>query len=661
MTHVQRTRLLRTTLRLILGVLVALPARTATAQSVPTAPASVLQASPTLVPTESSAVGMNEMTTASVNPHTGAFHASIAFALPVARGAVQPGLSLNYSSSSSYGVGGYGWGLNLPAIERQTLWGPPTYTNSDTFVWAGRRLVEVNVAAEAGVAPPTFVTAGWHKYRLEVEDGTLIRFYTNFSEWIVSYGNGSRDEYGTNWGLGGQAVNTDANGNIFRWNLSARYDARRLPNVSEPNSPWGSFPTNLIAYVWTQMAPNPLAGGSTPIGYLTDVFDTPLVGTTKPTPASFAHHAHLTYGVQRLTSLQTQVWAAPPAFLLTGVNVTGMDYGNGGPTALSNPAAPPLTQRQQIHRYQLSYVTDSPANTEPPGTDNNLTALFEVNMQGVCPSNNPTEDPTSYLLPTTLAPCPAAPSDLFYPSITQPRSPVAMPDIQLPLPGGMPMLFDINNDSLPDVVMAPTPNQLNLSLTSLWLNYLSGAGPTATATFPPGSGDLNLPPYNASLDFLNGQPGQSSAWLPNFFVGPMQMDGRSRSRLDPFRPFSLLHRRRHGCARPATRDERLGAELGSDVPSKPQQRCVRNALREHRRQRRRNHGSLHARGGRIGERLRPFLLQYEQPGYLDVPHAAKYASQLPDRNRRLPSVPHWPGPERARYFRQRLHWRRGFW
>ncbi|MBH9796801.1 SpvB/TcaC N-terminal domain-containing protein, partial [Clostridioides difficile] len=69
--------------------------------------------------------GMGESFSAQLSTGIGTY--SVPFALPRARGAAQPGLSLSYSSSMGHGLAGIGWDLGAPYIARQTVRGLPTY------------------------------------------------------------------------------------------------------------------------------------------------------------------------------------------------------------------------------------------------------------------------------------------------------------------------------------------------------------------------------------------------------------------------------------------------------------------------------------------------------------------------------------------------------
>ena len=68
---------------------------------------------------------------------TGAMTWSYPFDLPAARGRPQPRLSLNYNSSSNDREAGYGWGLDLPVIERKPLSGNPCFTDDGVPIRCG--------------------------------------------------------------------------------------------------------------------------------------------------------------------------------------------------------------------------------------------------------------------------------------------------------------------------------------------------------------------------------------------------------------------------------------------------------------------------------------------------------------------------------------------
>ena len=67
---------------------------------------------------------------AHVDEQTGAMASAVPIALPAARGLPQPRLTLSYNSSARDREAGYGWGLDLPVIERKPLSGWPS-SNAD--------------------------------------------------------------------------------------------------------------------------------------------------------------------------------------------------------------------------------------------------------------------------------------------------------------------------------------------------------------------------------------------------------------------------------------------------------------------------------------------------------------------------------------------------
>ena len=332
---------------------------------------------------ESSPSAASSLAVASVNPSTGVLHTSIAFDLPKARGGVQPQLALTYSSSAPFGVGGRGWSLGIPSVERHNPSGPPQFNDpapgqavnpaaQDRFTFGGQPLVEVCFIASGGTCTyggsnetlkgqnlllpgeqlPSFATpGGWHYYRFQTETGALTRFFwsADHMTWVVQDKSGTISEYGWSQDHTTAATDNDGYGDIFRWNVVKRYDAERIS---------GSAPANLISYVWTAMTPT--LGGT--LGYLTDIYDTPRVGDAAPATDSFAHHTHLAYtatpwatGPIWNPSVTAPVWFALPTFVLTRVDVASQDYAATG-------------ARQQVRRYHLTYNSAASDSIESPPT-----------------------------------------------------------------------------------------------------------------------------------------------------------------------------------------------------------------------------------------------------------------------------------------------------
>jgi hypothetical protein len=437
----------------------------------------------------------------SVDPSTGAFGTSIPFALPTARGSVQPTLSLDYSSSGPRGEGGIGWSLSLPSIERHNSSGAPQYTNDpaqgarinpqtqDLFTFAGQALVPIcflpsdfpqcasNKRSPNQEKMPTWAGPGWHYYRLETETGSLLRFFwsPNHQTWVVQKPDGSTMEFGVPQDdpsdVGG--TDTDPVGTAalaaaavwpnpalpatFRFNLVRQYDAQRIPGTTHP--------ANLIKYKWAKLAqpgtnqplPDDAGSGTDPAfrTSLTDIYDTPKVGDSAPSPGSFAHHVHLNYvdDPTWMVPNSSPVWKARPVMRLTGVDVTSQTFAGAA-------------TREQVRRYVLSYIYDW-----------NEYELHQVQLDGWCSSGDPVEDPTTSLLPPepanpvcgvpgasgTTWPPPTTFSYYSGGGATVPAPPFPtfykMPNVDV---GGyaagavtLPTLLDLNADGMPDIVNPP--------------------------------------------------------------------------------------------------------------------------------------------------------------------------------------------------------------
>jgi Salmonella virulence plasmid 65kDa B protein len=342
----------------LVSFLGAIAPRTARADDAPpAAPQDMVGGQASLGSPETGAGGSGALATADVEPSTGVLHASIAFDLATARGAVQPSLSLAYSSVSGWGAGGYGWHLNVPSIEIHNLSGPPTYSGLDRFEWAGKPLVPICAFTTGGacspVAPslyssepfPNWVTSGWTYYRLAVEDGSLARFFFNGVTWVVQYASGETAEYGAPFGTNdysgldvdyAQPASQATVGPPyppFRFNLVRRYDSQRSRETGQPS--------NAIIYEWETF---PIQGA---VGHLVDIYDTAATGSTA-SASNYAHHTHLNWLWESAWTLSNPVYRATSAYSATliGVDITGFDYGTG--------SVAPGT-RQQIRRYRLSY------------------------------------------------------------------------------------------------------------------------------------------------------------------------------------------------------------------------------------------------------------------------------------------------------------------
>ena len=475
---------------------------------------------------ESSPSAASSLAVASVDPSTGVLHTSIAFDLPKARGGVQPQLALTYSSSAPFGVGGRGWSLGIPSVERHNPSGPPQFNDpapgqavnpaaQDRFTFGGQPLVEVCFIASGGTCTyggsnetlkgqnlllpgeqlPSFATpGGWHYYRFQTETGALTRFFwsADHMTWVVQDKSGTISEYGWSQDHTTAATDNDGYGHIFRWNVVKRYDAERIS---------GSAPANLISYVWTAMTPT--LGGT--LGYLTDIYDTPRVGDAAPATDSFAHHTHLAYtatpwatGPIWNPSVTAPVWFALPTFVLTRVDVASQDYAATG-------------ARQQVRRYHLTYNSAASDSIESPPT------ISSVQLEGDCagaggPSETfPNNFETNGQLPAPSASngCPTRPATTFTYAPTLPYEPkaVAMPSMSGTAPS--PTIFDVNNDGQPDFLdVAATPPVV-------WINSALAANTFVQQPLALGASNvLNL----ANINQLTPSP--------SYATGSFQLDGR---------------------------------------------------------------------------------------------------------------------------------------
>lgn len=202
---------------------------------------------------EGSVEGMGESFSPVLSSGTGTF--SVPIAVAPGRAGVQPSLSLAYSSAGGNSAIGFGWGLGVPYISRQTDRGLPLYDdrsawhpNEDRFIYnGGQELVPVDTAAVAAIeggaanggdpsAVPSDVT-GWQQYRARVEGG-FMRFFRGPIEsgairrWVVQSPDGTRFDFGLVSAGPADAdagssleVDDEAGNHVFRWMLTRMSDA----------------------------------------------------------------------------------------------------------------------------------------------------------------------------------------------------------------------------------------------------------------------------------------------------------------------------------------------------------------------------------------------------------------------------------------------------
>lgn len=112
--------------------------------------------------------------------NTGTYSMGLPLKLPPVRGAVQPEVRLAYNSGSGNGPLGLGWRLDVPALQRQTDKGLPSYTTNDTFVtFGGEELVALadgTFRAENEASFTRWENLGSDGWRATRRDGTVLRF-----------------------------------------------------------------------------------------------------------------------------------------------------------------------------------------------------------------------------------------------------------------------------------------------------------------------------------------------------------------------------------------------------------------------------------------------------------------------------------------------------
>ena len=198
---------------------------------------------------------------------TGAMTWSYPFNLPAARGRIQAAPSLNYHSSSHDREAGYGWGFDLPTIERRPLSGYPCFTASgvpatcgqqdpkapseERYSYSGQPLMLV-CSIPAAPAPASAAcgderhpdwarTGGWRYFRLEVE-GQLAQFYLAEAPryWRVQLKGGELLEFGEPPGTDGVERAADNPNAILRWRNSCAILTFCMPTVTARSITWNT-------------------------------------------------------------------------------------------------------------------------------------------------------------------------------------------------------------------------------------------------------------------------------------------------------------------------------------------------------------------------------------------------------------------------------------
>ena len=92
---------------------------------------------------------------------------SLPLPLSPGRNGFSPALTLHYNSGTGNSVFGIGWELSIPSIQLKTDKGLPTYTQADTYQWAGEDLVPYLNKNNNGI---------WEPHTTPENDYTIIRY-----------------------------------------------------------------------------------------------------------------------------------------------------------------------------------------------------------------------------------------------------------------------------------------------------------------------------------------------------------------------------------------------------------------------------------------------------------------------------------------------------
>ncbi|CAN5141189.1 hypothetical protein BH09MYX1_BH09MYX1_32750 [soil metagenome] len=377
-----------------------------------------------------------------VDEATGSATASIPFDAPPARGVSMPSLGLTYSAGVD-GVAGYGWDLQLPAIERTPLSRAPRgdlpgdvvpSTLTDRFTFGGDVLVPLCLVGTSCQGFGSFASwaNGWYYYRLQ-NDASRARVFRSpgMERWRVEYSSGEIEDYGSLYGdlsavdrfvnYGAQLVPPPPPNYVFRWNIVRRFESAR--------------PKNYIAFRWVNDATHP----EYLRGYLSDVYytptlDAPLEGS--PYNATFASHVHFEYDRAPQPGFH-KGWqgpggrrhAPPRTYRLSHVDVSSAPLDDLGP-------------RSQVRRYWLTYEEHGPKRS----------LLTQVATEGSKDSsgNGTVEDASGRLPPSPTLSMGTTGMTLEYTQRTYASAPVEAGVV--PSGNAATIVKDINGDGLPDLL-----------------------------------------------------------------------------------------------------------------------------------------------------------------------------------------------------------------
>jgi RHS repeat-associated protein len=489
---------------------------------------------------EGSVEGMGESFSPVLSSGTGTF--SVPIAVAPGRAGVQPSLSLAYSSAGGNSSVGFGWGLGVPYISRQTDRGLPLYDdralwhpNEDRFIYnGGQELVPVDANAvaaiedsAAGGGDPSLMPSdlmGWQQYRARVEGG-FMRFFRGPTEtggairrWVVQSPDGTRFDFGAlstgapDADSGSSLETDDETGNrVFRWMLTRMSDAHGSTIYYHYRRDRGQLYLDSIYYL------SPAAcGASLSVSERREC--TELV-------ASYGARVRLIYEAREdAFTTYTSGYPITTALRLKRVEVTSRELG--------------ASSRSLVRRYHLRYRTDSfhtlldavqvegRPSVDAGGWEEGVLGLSESSLNDtVVGSLLPPMRFTYSTLPTGSGTSPAIPGfgSLSNRIVEVRNSPLNSID------EARTELFDVNSDGLLDVIVTDPARYRTPSgapAVGVFFNGFSGAdarpAPRTSGVGPSFSDAVPLPMQSGLSGTLN---------LGNLNVVPMDMDGDGRGDL----------------------------------------------------------------------------------------------------------------------------------
>lgn len=317
---------------------------------------------------EGSIEGMGESFAPVLSSGTATF--SVPIAVAPGRAGVQPSLSLAYSSSGGNGAIGFGWGMGVPFISRQTDRGLPRYVDQahwhaeeDRFIYnGGQELVPVRSDEIARIDQQAAATgdaselpadiAGWQQYRARVEGG-FMRFFRGppdssgrVSSWVVQSKDGTRFDFGLLPSFeGGPADSSSGNSlevdsgetgpragtRVFRWMLTRMSDAHGSTVYYRYRRDQGQLYLDDIFYL------SPASCGR---------LDPTIARRCSAPLESYGARVHVDYETrQDAFSSYSSGWPVTTALRATQIEVSAYEDSTG--------------RRTRVRRYHLRYQADA--------------------------------------------------------------------------------------------------------------------------------------------------------------------------------------------------------------------------------------------------------------------------------------------------------------